>query len=111
MSDEQESVPAKESDYRWMLKIGIGGVMVAAVLPWMMLTISQGVKSQTNNAVAMEKAANSMDDLADVVKDSVEESQNLRTDLAPLVRELDRVADAVRAQTKQQAQTAEAADP
>jgi hypothetical protein len=59
------------------------------------------------SAVAMQSAADAMDDLGDSVDALVEQQQELCQDLAPLVSQLDRVADAVQEQTAQQAADSE----
>jgi hypothetical protein len=107
---------------QWVGVVGIGGALALFAAPKIMDALasnqeflqkqleaqqaSQEKQQEAQAAVvretatAMTQAAGAMDVLSETITQSVEESREFREDLSPLVRQLDRLADAVEEQAE-----------
>jgi predicted transcriptional regulator len=110
MSEPDETPAVKTAKADWV-KLMMGGGFAVVVGIWLVKYMmaegsTNGEFQRTTikeSTAAMVKAADAMDDLATAVNTSVDEQRELRTDLAPLVKQLDRVADSLTDSIEQQA--------
>lgn len=88
---------------QWVGVVGVGSALLVYVIPRMM---KQDAANQAfiqtkmfdvleKSAIAQSKAADSMDDLADAVKDMSHGQEEFLQTLRPLTMQLDRVADSM----------------
>jgi hypothetical protein len=101
----QEPQGGRMGFLHWVGVVGIGTVLLGWLVPKMwnqqVLMQEQMLETTRESSTALTKAADAMDDLGSDIKESVggliEQQQDLSSDLAPLIRQMDRLTDAVQA--------------
>ncbi len=97
----------------WVASVGIGVALLPAMVHYFMKQnaelVKEAIQQGKDGSAALFEAADSMDDLSEDIGELttevgglVQSQGDLASDLAPLIRQLDRVADAVQQQTAQQ---------